>query len=95
LQALELTEIICKIKAILPDKTRNFSNAAIMLLYEKGLLLLEDPMSEYLPEKLIQRIHLYKGRDYSREITIKELLSHTSGIADYYTGKPLHIVYIE
>jgi len=31
---------------------------------------------------------VYKGKDYSNEITIKELLSHTSGIADYYTEKP-------
>ena len=45
-------------------------------------------MSRYLPEELIQGIHVYKGKDYSHEITIKELLSHTSGIADYYTEKP-------
>jgi len=45
-------------------------------------------MSTYLPEKLIQGIHVYKGKDYSHEITIKQLLSHTSGIADYYSEKP-------
>jgi CubicO group peptidase (beta-lactamase class C family) len=45
-------------------------------------------MSRYLPGRLIQGIHVYKGKDYSQEITIKQLLSHTSGIADYYTEKP-------
>jgi D-alanyl-D-alanine carboxypeptidase len=45
-------------------------------------------MSRYLPRELIQGIHVYKGKDYSFEITIKQLLSHTSGIADYYTEKP-------
>lgn len=68
--------------------TKLYTATAIMRLYEKGLVSLDDPMSKYLPEGLINRIHVYKGKDYSREITIKELLSHTSGIADYYTEKP-------
>jgi len=68
--------------------TKLYTATAIMRLYEKGVLSLDDPMSKYLPEELIQGIHVYKGKDYSHEITIKELLSHTSGIADYYTEKP-------
>jgi len=68
--------------------TKLYTATAIMRLYEQGALSLDDPMAKYLPEGLIQGIHVYKGRDYSREITIKELLSHTSGIADYYTEKP-------
>jgi D-alanyl-D-alanine carboxypeptidase len=68
--------------------TKLYTATAIMRLVEKGALSLEDPMSRYLPEKLIHGIHVYQGKDYSREITLKELLSHTSGIADYYTEKP-------
>jgi D-alanyl-D-alanine carboxypeptidase len=68
--------------------TKLYTATAIMLLFEKGALSLDDPMSRYLPEELIQGIHVYKGKDYSHEITLKELLSHTSGIADYYTEKP-------
>jgi D-alanyl-D-alanine carboxypeptidase len=68
--------------------TKLYTATAIMRLYEKGALSLDDPMAKYLPEGLIQGIHVYKGKDYSQEITIKQLLSHTSGIADYYTGKP-------
>jgi D-alanyl-D-alanine carboxypeptidase len=68
--------------------TKLYTATAIMRLHEKGVLSLDDPMSKYLPEKLIQGIHVYEGKDYSQEITIKELLSHTSGIADYYTEKP-------
>ena len=67
--------------------TKLYTATAIMRLYETGALSLEDPMAEYLPGELIQGIHVYKGKDYSREITIKELLSHTSGIADYYSEK--------
>jgi len=65
-----------------------YTATIIMRLYEKGALSLDDPMSRYLPEDFIKGIHVYKGKDYSQEITIKQLLSHTSGIADYYTEKP-------
>jgi D-alanyl-D-alanine carboxypeptidase len=68
--------------------TKLYTATVIMRLYEKGALSLDDPMSRYLPEGLIRGIHVYKGKDYSQEITIKQLLSHTSGIADYYTEKP-------
>ncbi len=68
--------------------TKLCTATVIMRLYEKGALSLDDPMSRYLPEKLIRGIHVYKGKDYSHEITIRQLLSHTSGIADYYTEKP-------
>jgi D-alanyl-D-alanine carboxypeptidase len=68
--------------------TKLYTATVIMRLYEKGTLSLDDPMSRYLPKELIRGIHVYKGKDYSNEITIKQLLSHTSGIADYYTEKP-------
>jgi CubicO group peptidase (beta-lactamase class C family) len=68
--------------------TKLYTATVIMRLYEKGALSLDDPMSRYLPERLIRGIHVYKGKDYSHEITIKQLLSHTSGIADYYSEKP-------
>ncbi|HVN95796.1 MAG TPA: serine hydrolase domain-containing protein [Syntrophorhabdaceae bacterium] len=68
--------------------TKLYTATVIMRLYEKGLLSLDDTMSRYLPEELIKGIHVYKGKDYSQEITIRQLLSHTSGIADYYMQKP-------
>jgi D-alanyl-D-alanine carboxypeptidase len=65
-----------------------YTATIIMRLQEQGALSLDDPMSKYLPEQLIRGIHVYKGKDYSQEITIKQLLSNTSGIADYYAEKP-------
>lgn len=80
--------------------TKLYTATAIMRLYEKGALSLDDPMSRYLPAELIKGIHVYKGKDYSQKITIKELLSHTSGIADYYSektkgGKSLFELFLE
>jgi D-alanyl-D-alanine carboxypeptidase len=67
--------------------TKLYTATAIMKLYEDGALSLDDTMSKYLPADLITGINVYKGKDYSNEITIGQLLSHTSGIADYYTEK--------
>ncbi len=67
--------------------TKLYTATAIMKLYEEGALSLDDPMSKYLPADLITRINVYKGTDYSSEITIEQLLAQTSGIADYYEEK--------
>lgn len=67
--------------------TKLFTATAVMLLAERKALSLDDPMAKYLPGTLIQGIHVYEGKDYSGEITIRELLSHRSGIADYYDEK--------
>lgn len=67
--------------------TKLYTATAIMRLYEQGALALDDPMAKYLPKELIRGINVYRGKDYSGEITIGELLSHRSGIADYYTDE--------
>ncbi len=72
----------------LASVTKLYTATVIMRLVEKGAISLYDPISKYLPDGLIRGIHIYKGKDYSHEITIKQLLSHSSGIADYYSEKP-------
>ena len=68
--------------------TKMLTATVIMLLYEQKKLGLDDPMNKYLPESLIEGIHVYQGTDYTKQIQIRHLLSHTSGIADYYLEKP-------
>lgn len=53
--------------------SKQFLAAAILLLAEDGKLSLDDPVSRFLP-----------GLTRANEITIRELLSHTSGYQDYY-----------
>ena len=52
--------------------TKQFTAAAILHLVEEGKLSLEDPISDYLPD--------YPA--LGRRITIRSLLSHTSGLSD-------------
>jgi CubicO group peptidase (beta-lactamase class C family) len=68
--------------------TKMYTAAAVMLLKESGKLKLDDKIQEYLPEELIAGLHRYQGVDYTQSITIRHLVSHTSGIADYFLQKP-------
>lgn len=78
--------------------TKPLTSTAIMLLYEEGKLLLSDPVSKYIPEFKNQKVlelqpkgseFEYKLVPAKREITVRDLLSHSSGLlylfpANYY-----------
>jgi D-alanyl-D-alanine carboxypeptidase len=53
--------------------SKQFTAAAILLLREQGKLSLDDPVGKYLP-----------GLTSGGQVTIRELLSHTSGYQDYW-----------
>jgi len=73
--------------------TKPITGVAVMILYEEGKFYLTDPVSKYLPELVNMKVSVVetdaktgKKTRYSvpaqREITILDLLRHTSGI-DY------------
>ena len=69
--------------------TKLFIAAAILKLQEKQKLMIEHPAREYLPQGYLERLHVNKkGVNKSGEITIRNLLSHTSGLPDYIEIKP-------
>lgn len=51
---------------------------------EKGLFSLEDPIDKYLPGDILENLFVFEGQDYSGKVTVRQLLSHTSGVADYF-----------
>lgn len=64
-----------------------FTTAIVMHLRSKALLNLDDAISRYLDESILHNLHQYKGHSYSHQISIKHLLSHSSGLPDYFQGK--------
>ena len=64
--------------------TKIYVATTVMALAERGLLALDDPIARYLPAALLQGLDVYRGHDYAQEVTIRELVSMTSGIPDYY-----------
>ncbi|ASZ14863.1 beta-lactamase family protein [Chitinophaga pendula] len=72
------------------SQTKAITSVAVMMLYEEGKFLLDDPISKYIPAfkhpKVITQFNMldttYTTAPAKREITIRHLLTHTSGI-DY------------
>ena len=66
--------------------SKAITSTAVMMLYEEGKFLLEDPVSKYLPEFANMRVLVKpaSGQPYTvpaaKVITIKDLLRHTSGL---------------
>jgi CubicO group peptidase (beta-lactamase class C family) len=70
------------------SQTKAITSVAIMMLFEEGKLLLDDPVSKYLPafkkEVVLDKFNAddttYTTMPAKRDITIRDLLTHTSGI---------------
>lgn len=70
--------------------TKPITSVAVMMLYEQGYFLLDDPISKFLPEFKNPKVLVKTagGETYtipaSREITIRDLLRHTSGLTYHW-----------
>ena len=66
--------------------TKPITSTAIMQLYERGKLRLDDPVSKYIPA--FAGVKVYAGgsaaqpvlRDPDRPVTVADLLTHTAGL---------------
>ena len=67
--------------------TKLYITALVLKLKEDGALTLEDKISQFIPKEIISGIHVHGGTDYSNSITISMLMSHTSGLPDYFGQK--------
>lgn len=72
------------------SQTKAITSLAVMMLFEEGKFLLDDPISRYIPQfsepKVLSGFNpadsSFTTVKANREITIRDLLTHTSGI-DY------------
>src|SRR5204863_4136549 len=70
------------------SQTKAVTSTAVMMLYEEGKFLLDDPISKFIPEfanpvvldSFIVADTTFTTKPAKREITIRDLLTHTSGI---------------
>ncbi len=67
--------------------TKLFTTALILKLRAEGKLSLSDKISSYIDQSTLAGLHVYKQHDYSNELSIQHVLSHTSGLPDYFQGK--------
>ncbi len=68
--------------------TKMYIAAAVLKLYERSIIDIDKPMSEYLPHSLIRGLHALGGTDYTGGITIRHLLSHSTGLPAWLDDRP-------
>ena len=68
--------------------TKTFTAACALLLVEDGALELDAPIGRALPASTTNGLLVFKGHDYGAELTLRQLLSHRSGMPDYWTDPP-------
>jgi D-alanyl-D-alanine carboxypeptidase len=67
--------------------TKMYVTVVVLRLRQEGRIGLDDPIGRHLPPDLIQGLHVLKGVDRTGAITVRHLLSNTSGLTDYFFGK--------
>lgn len=84
------------------SQTKAITSIGLMLLFEEGKFLLDDPVSKYIPafknvrvlDKLNEKDTTFTTVPAKREITIQHLLTHTSGISyPVIGGKEFSAIY--
>ena len=63
---------------------KTFTATAIGMLVDQGKIKFDDPISKYLPDAIMDGLHVLNDVDYRDSITVSHLLQHTSGVADYF-----------
>jgi CubicO group peptidase (beta-lactamase class C family) len=67
--------------------TKPVVSVAVMMLVERGLLLLSDPVSRWLPEYAHQQVATANGLEPVRNpATVQDLLRHTAGLTYEFLG---------
>ena len=64
--------------------TKAVTTVAVMILYEEGCFKLGDPISIFIPE--FKNMKTVNGENVKQEITIRHLLTHTSGLSIGFMG---------
>jgi len=78
------------------SQTKAIASVGLMMLFEEGKFLLDDPVSRYIPEfanpmvldKYNEKDTTFTTVPAKREVTIRDLLTHTSGIDYAGIGSP-------
>lgn len=75
--------------------TKLFTSALVFKLRAAGKLEFNDPISTFLPESILHKLHSFKGKEYANQLSVSNLLAHTSGLPDYFKNKSFDNITLE
>jgi len=75
--------------------TKLYVTAVVLKLRAEGDLRLEDEVSQYISRDIISGIDVHKGIDSSYDITIGQLMPHTSGLPIIFNKKEKPFILIQ
>lgn len=64
--------------------TKLFTTTCILALLERDKLSLKDKITKFFDNSVLEGLHIYKGKEYSFDLTISDLLFQTSGLPDVF-----------
>lgn len=64
--------------------TKLFTTTCILALQEQNMLSLDDKITNYFDNSVLDGLHVFRGKEYSHELTISDLLFQISGLPDVY-----------
>lgn len=68
--------------------SKAFTAVTALLLIQEGLFSLDDTTGDLLPPETTAGLLVIDGHDYGPELTVRQLLAHTSGLPDYWYDPP-------
>ena len=68
--------------------TKLFTATLVLRAVEHGQMDLDAPVQRYLPTGTMTGLNRHGGTDHAEAITVRHLLSNTSGIPDFFEGRP-------
>lgn len=74
--------------------TKTFTATVVLRLAEEGVWNIESRLDELLDDSdipgshTVSDLHVYKGQKHGGELTIRQLLQHTTGMRDYIFDEP-------
>jgi CubicO group peptidase (beta-lactamase class C family) len=74
-------------KYYIASVNKMFMSSLILKFTTEAKVRLEDRFCDYVSDDVIDKLHVIDGTDYSHKITLKHMISQTSGLPDYIEDK--------
>ncbi len=63
---------------------KTFTAVLVMQLVQEGKLGLDAHVADVLDDSVLEGLFVFEGTDHADQVTVRQLLAHTSGVADYF-----------